>query len=434
MKYVSIVFIILLFSCTVAERSPGARANVIIHELNEKEILKGDKVIAIVGARLIDGNGGNPIENSCVLVRNDKIEFAGKAVDIDIPKDAEIVDLKGSTLLPGLIDAHYHNDFRQDVPILFLSHGITSVRDPGAWMDNYDSVRATGKPIPRLFLTGPHIDMFPPAYPADSYVVGGPEEARLAVHRFAAEGATAVKVYFRLPVDVIKEICKTADLYGIPVTAHLEITNAKDAIRAGVDGIEHITSFGTCLLPLREAEKYRQMVMADYRSRNRGRYAVWNSLNFENNIVADSLIQFLSDRKIFVTATLAVFERQPDQGDSVDVNGFKNMVKFVGLAKKGGVRIVVGSHTWVPYAELGFAYFREMELLHEAGLTNMEIIQAATIENARFLRIDERLGSIEKGKLADLIVVDGDPLTDIKLMRKVKKVMLNGSWVPAANQ
>ena len=150
--------------------------------------------------------------------------------------------------------------------------------------------------------------------------------------------------------------------------------------------------------------------MGDNDARKRGRYEVWNSLHLENNIKADSLIRFLSQRKTFVSPTLAAFEMQPDKGDSIEVNGFKNMVKFVGMAKKGGVSIVVGSHSWVAYAEPGFAYFREMELLHDAGLSNMEMLQAATLENARFFRIDERLGSIEAGKLADMILVEGNPL------------------------
>ena len=169
--------------------------------------------------------------------------------------------------------------------------------------------------------------------------------------------------------------------------------------------------------------------MSSNDARKRGRYEVWNSLNLEKNPLADSLIQFLKEKKTFVSATLAVFEKQADQGDSIEVNGFRNMVKFVGKAKQGGVRMVVGSHSWVPYAELGFAYFREMELLQDAGLSTMEIIHAATLENARFFRIDERLGSLEKGKIADIIVVEGDPLKDIKAMRQVKKVMLNGLWV-----
>lgn len=429
LKNLVILCLIILFSCNDGDKSNDTNSKIIIHELNETEIPKGDKVIALIGGTLIDGKGGDPVQNACVVVRNDKIEFAGKAGDIKIPQDAERIDAKGLTILPGLIDAHYHNDYSQEMPPLFLSRGVTSVRDPGAWMDFYDSVRASGKSIPRLFLTGPHIDMYPPAYPGNSYLVNDPEEGRLAVQLFASQGATAIKVYYRLSVAIIREICTTAHQYGIPVTAHLEITNARDAIEAGLDGIEHITSFGTCLLPLREVEKYKQIVMADNSARNRGRYEAWNSLNLENNVVADSLIQFLSDKKTFVCPTLAVFEKQSDRSDSIEVNGFGNMVKFVGLAKNGGVRIVVGSHTWVPYAEAGFAYFREMELLQDAGLNTMEIIQAATIENARFLRIDERLGSIEEGKIADLILVEGDPLKDIQAMRNVKRVMLNGVWV-----
>jgi len=93
------------------------------------------------------------------------------------------------------------------------------------------------------------------------------------------------------------------------------------------------------------------------------------------------------------------------------------------------VTIVVGSHTFVQYAEFGYAYFRELELLHEAGLAPMEIITAATLANARYFRVDERLGSIEKGKLADLILVKGNPLTDLKVLRNVNRVMINGVWV-----
>lgn len=429
MKYTCSFFFLLtlLFGCQEGPQSTESTAK-IIHELNEREIAAGDRLIALVGATLIDGRGGEPVENARIIVRNNRIESAGDAA-LNIPENAEIVDVKGLTILPGLIDAHYHNGFSTVMPPLFLTRGITSVRDPGAWMDFYDSVRISGKPIPRLFLTGPHIDMYPPAYPDNSYLVKDPEEGRLAVESFADQGATAIKVYFRLSIAIIREICEAAEERGIPVTAHLEIANARDAINAGLDGIEHITSFGTCLLPAREVEKYKQMVTADNSARNQGRYAAWNSINMENNPVVDSLITFLREKKTFVCPTLAVFERQDDRGDSIEVNGFANMLKFVGLANKGGVRMVVGSHTWAPYADRGFAYFREMELFQEAGMTPMEIIQAATLENARFFRIDERLGTIEEGKLADLILVEGDPLADISNLRNVKRVMLNGNWV-----
>jgi len=429
MKSISLIFILILGACTAKHEEAASRSKFIIHEVNENEIAKGDKVIALVGATLVDGNGGSPMQNACIVIRNNMIEAVGTAGKTEIPKDAEILDLSGQTLVPGLIDAHYHNEESLFMAGLYLKNGVTSVRDPGAWIEAYAPLRAVGKPIPRLFLTGPHLDGYPPAYPHDALVVRDPAEGNRAVEKLVNQGATAIKVYYRLPLAIIREVCRTAHLHGLPVTAHLELMDAKDAIEAGLDGIEHITSFGTHLLPLREAEKYRQQVMADNNARKRGRYEVWSGLPLDNNAKVDSLIRFLSVHNTFVSPTLAIFEKQFDQGDSVEVNGFRNMVKFAGQLKKGGVHLVVGSHTWVPYAEHGFAYCREMELLHEAGLSNMEILQAATTENARFLRIDERLGSIEPGKIADIVVVAGNPLEDIRAMRNVTRVMLNGAWV-----
>ena len=96
---------------------------------------------------------------------------------------------------------------------------------------------------------------------------------------------------------------------------------------------------------------------------------------------------------------------------------------------KGGVRLVLGSHSMIPYAEEGWAYQREMELWVESGIPNTRVIMGATIENARYFRIDDRLGSIEKGKIADIVLIKGNPLVDIKAMRDIEKVMLNGVWV-----
>ena len=108
----SVICIIVLISCNTGNNSDNktrdTKSRIIIHELNEKELPKGDKVIAFVGATLIDGNGGEPIQNACVVIRNDKIEFAGKRDGAKIPKEAEILNVQGLTMLPGLIDAHLH--------------------------------------------------------------------------------------------------------------------------------------------------------------------------------------------------------------------------------------------------------------------------------------------------------------------------------------
>lgn len=256
------------------------------------------------------------------------------------------------------------------------------------------------------------------------------EEAGAAVDRFVDEGASGIKVYFRLSLGLIKVVVERAHGRGVPVTSHLEIVDATDAIRAGVDGVEHVTSFGTALLPPREAEKYRQALLADNNARREGRYGLWSAIDVDSPR-ARAVFGLLAERGTFLSPTLAVFERRAGDKDTGDVHvrAFRTMLDFVGRAKRAGARVVVGSHSSVPHAELGWAYQREMELLVEAGLTPMEAIVAATRENARFFRVDDRLGSVESGKLADLLLVEGDPAGDISAMRRVRRVMLNGLWV-----
>jgi imidazolonepropionase-like amidohydrolase len=401
-----------------------------LREVNEVARPAASQVIAISGATLIDGRGGAPVPDAVVVIRGEKIVAAGARKSVVIPKGAEVIEARGLTLLPGLIDSHFHIDDDNTLPALFLSHGVTSLRDPGEWIHSYDIPRQSGVPIPRLFLADPHLDSYNPAYPEDAVVVRDAEEARNAVNRNIERGATSIKVYFRLPLGLIKVVAETAHARGVPVTAHLEIVDASDAIRAGVDGIEHVTSFGTSLLDPREAEVYRQAILKDNNARRDGRYKMWSEIDLASPRVKE-LLDLIVKRETFVSATLAVFEKRAgDKGATeMHVRGFANMLKFIGLAKKAGGRVVVGSHSGVPHAERGWAYQREMELLVESGLTPMDAIVAATTEQARFFRITERLGSIEAGKLADLILVEGDPLQDIRAMRNVNRVMLNGNWI-----
>jgi imidazolonepropionase-like amidohydrolase len=401
-----------------------------IREVNEVARPAAAKTTAIVGATLIDGRGGAPVNDAVVIVRGERIVAAGGRSAVRVPVDAEVMEARALTLLPGLIDAHFHIDGDDALPSLFLSRGVTSARDPGQWIEAYDGARKLGRPLPRLFLAGPHLDTPPPAYPADSFIVRDADETRNAVNRFIDQGASAIKVYFRLPLGLIKVVTTTAHARGVPVTAHLEIVEAADAVRAGVDGIEHVTSLGTALVPLREAEKYRQAVLADNNARRDGRYRMWSEIDLQASRV-QPLLDLLAQRGTFLSPTLAVYERRSgDRGASeLHVRGFEKMLRFVGLAKKAGVRVVVGSHSSVPHAERGWAYQRELELLVEGGLTPSQAIVAATMENARFFRIADRLGSIEAGKLADLLLVEGDLLANISAMRRVRRVMLNGVWV-----
>lgn len=427
MKRLLILLLVLIFLATAIFAQKSVQKT--IKPLNDAELPQGTGTIAIVDVNLIDGNGGQAIPNASVLIKGNKIIAAGSSKSIQIPQGAEIVQGKGMSLLPGLIDSHFHLDGAEDLPSIFLQNGITSIRDPGLWIEVYDQVRKSGKYNPRLFLSGPHLDGSPPAYPNDAYVVRDEAEAVKQVNEVADQGSTVIKVYFRTPPGMIKAITDAAHKRGIPVTGHLEITEAKHAIEAGLDGIEHITSFGLSLTPKREAEKYRQAMLADNNYRKQGRYLSWSGIDL-NSPAADSLTRFLVRKGTFVSPTLAIFEYQPGKGtvDSIKLKGFEKMMKLTSNLHKGGVNIVVGSHSMVPYAEKGWAYQREMELFVESGMSTAAVIHAATMENARFFRIENQLGSIEKGKLADLILVKGNPLEDIKVMRNIEKVMINGFW------
>lgn len=401
-----------------------------IKPVNESELPQSKKIIAIVGVNLIDGRGGKAIQNASVLIRNNIIVEVGTANSIQIPKDAEIIQGNGMSLLPGLIDSHFHLDRTKDLPAMFLQNGVTSLRDPGAWIEAYAEERRSGKQMPRLYLSGPHLDSSPPAYPYDAYVVRDEAEAIRQVNELADEGSTVIKIYFRIPPGMIKAITETAHSRGIPVTAHLEITEAKQAIEAGLDGIEHITSFGLSLTPKRDAEKYRQGMLADNNFRKQGRYNTWAALDLYSPLT-DSLTTFLARKKTFISPTLGAFEYQAEKNktDSIKLRGFESMKKLTLKLQKAGVPLVMGSHSMIAYAEKGWAYQREMEIWAESGIGNSEIIHAATLQNARFFRIDQELGSIEKGKIADLILVKGNPLEDIKAMRNVEGVMINGVFI-----
>jgi imidazolonepropionase-like amidohydrolase len=415
-------------------RSEVARSYSGLSEINPPADPEPGPPTAIVGAQLFDGLGGPAISDAVIVVQGTTIIAAGPRGEVTIPKDAEIVEAEGRSLLPGLIDAHFHHD-RNDpthrMLRLSLSRGVTSLRDPGHPIPAYRAVREATGPLPRCFLADRHLDQEPHAHPDDAEAIYSAEEARLAVDRRIAAGASAIKVYYRLPLDLIEATCEAAHARGVPVTAHLELVDAGQAIEAGLDGIEHVTSFGTALAEPGQASNFREAVERDNEARNDGRYRLWASIELEGNPRVKPLINRMLENGVVLSPTLAVFERREGDRDAEahHVRGFTTMMRFVGMCHEAGVPIVVGSHTWAPHAEEGGAYQRELELLVECGLTPAEALVAATSRNARFLGCADRLGIIEEGRQADLLLVAGDPTEDITAMGEVLGVMLNGRWV-----
>ena len=403
-----------------------------LKEVNPPATPDANQTTALVGARLIDGLGGAPIENAVVILGGNSINAVGGRDKVTIPDEAKRIDLSGLTLLPGLMDSHFHsiNDLKTPVDYL-LAKGVTSFRDPGHPFRFYQAVRQTEHAMPRVFLCGAHLDSYPAIWPQQAILIKDAQHARNTVFDHVDHGASAIKIYFRLPLEFHAPVCEAALQRGVPVTAHLELVDAADSIRAGVRGIEHVTSFGTSLAEPKEATRFKKQIRFDPTARKKLRHELWATIDLERSPRVQPLIDLIVEKNVFVSPTLAIFEKRLGEkgGTESEVRGFKNMLQFVGLCHKAGAKVVVGSHTSAPFAKSGEAYQRELELLVDAGMSPMEVIGSATIHNAFFFGAEDRLGSIEPGKVADLLVVDGDPSENIEAMKQVRYVMLNGEWI-----
>jgi imidazolonepropionase-like amidohydrolase len=394
--------------------------------------------VVLDNIRIIDGSGAAPIENGRIVIEHGRIAGVGRAAEIGIPAGADTLDLAGRTVIPGLIDLHFHIENDPKLALRQLSHGITAFRDPGQWDEKFEGLRrmiaADGIPGPRIFTTGPHIDGENPAYPADSVVARDVEEARRHAELLVERGASALKIYFRVPFASAKAVIEVCNAHRIPCTAHLEILDARELIAAGLHGIEHVTSFGISLLPRIEAEAYRQAVLKSNDARRDGRYRLFARAELDGP-QAQALYAVLRARRPFLDATLAVFERQ-EKGTDVKtpefVSGFAKMKQFTRRAASEGARVVMGGHTAVPFAARGEAPWRELELLVESGFSPLEAITAATTTAAAFLYRSDELGSLRAGFNADLVVLRGQPDRDISAIRSVDRVMVAGRWVDIA--
>jgi imidazolonepropionase-like amidohydrolase len=399
-----------------------------------------ERVLVLEGVRIIDGTGRPPIERGTIIIKGDRIQDAGPADAVSVPHDAERIDVAGRTVIPGLIDLHFHIEDDPKLALRQLSHGVTSFRDPGQWNDKFVELRrmiaADDLPGPRIFTAGPHIDGEHPAYPADSVVARDPEEARREAEINVREGASALKIYFRLPFASAQAVIAVCNAHHIPCTAHLEILDARELIDAGLQGIEHITSFGTSIVSRRTAQAYRQAVLADNNARRFGRYNLFAGADLDGP-EARALYDALKARRPWVDPTLAVFERragQPVEGATREqvptmVEGFAKMKALTRRVALAGARIVMGGHSTVPYAARGEAPWRELELLVESGFTPLEAITAGTSAGAGFLYRADDLGAIRPSFRADLVVLRDNPERNIGAVRTVERVMVGGRWV-----
>ena len=402
-----------------------------------------ERWLAIEGGTVFDGTGAIH-EEATVLIRGDRIETIGPVGQVDIPAGAERLDATGKFLTPGFVDLHFHyspsesgtidgsgTDASPELPLLFLANGVTTLREMGLWIEDNElwlaDIRARGLPTPHLLYSGPILDGTNTAYPSISRVLLDEMDARRVTNELIDQGATSLKVYFRLPLNLIRAVVEEADRRNVPVFAHLEIVDARDAIRVGIDGIEHTRSVGPSLVSPKEGEAYRQGVLLEsmHRAPNVGSGPLWAGLD-PSGARADALIELMLERQVALGATLAVSEPAFDEeGVEEQWAGMRNMATFTVRYAQAGGPVTMGSHGVVANAPAGLAYQRELEAHVEAGMTPSEVLQAATRVGAEALRLGDR-GTLTHGKLADLVLFDADPLEDISNTRRVHAVVLSG--------
>ncbi len=400
-----------------------------------------ERWLAVEGGTVFDGTGA-VLEDATVLVRGDRVEWVGPAASAKIPAGAERLDATGGLVTPGLVDLHFHyspgswasidgsgEDASPELPLQFLANGVTTQREMGIWIEDNEawlaSVRAAGLPTPRFLYSGPILDGKDPAYPTLSRVVLDELEARVAANELIDAGATSLKVYFRLSLAMVKGIIEEADKRNVPVHGHLEIVDPRDAIRLGLDGIEHTRSVGRALVGPKRAEEFRQAVIRESAHRGPGGLELWASLD-PRGPRAEALIELMLEREVNLTATLAVFEPpMAAQGEDVRWAAVRNMAAFTLKYAEAGGQVSMGSHGVVANAPPGLAFQREMESHVEARMSPVDVLVSATRMGAEALRLPDR-GVLAHGKLADIVVFEGNPLQNIEDARNVRAVVLGG--------
>ncbi|MGQ0642041.1 MAG: amidohydrolase family protein [Gemmatimonadaceae bacterium] len=416
-------------------------------------------VVALEHVRLVDGTGTPAKDHQTVIIEGELIKAVGPTGQVTIPAGAQVIDLSGHTVFPGIIGLHDHMYYSSaagggmkimlySYPRLFLSAGVTTIRTAGS-VDSYRELNLKkaiddGSAIgPELVVTGPYLQG-PVDGPGGMHALSGPEDARRVVRYWADEGVTWFKAYTTISRAELGAAIDEAHKRGVKVTAHLCSVGFREAVALGIDNLEHGLLTNSEYNSAKELDKCPS-----------GNSAVYAALDI-NSPDVQRTFQEMVKKNVAMTSTLAVYEtgspsRVPvDQrvldalfpgakegvaryyeagktaNDSLQRHNFKKAMEFERAFVKAGGLLAAGADPCCASAIAGYADQRNFELLVEAGFTPEQAVQIMTLNGAKVLGKSDRLGSIVAGKQADLVVVRGDITRQPVDIRNVVTVFRKG--------
>jgi imidazolonepropionase-like amidohydrolase len=436
-------------------------------------VVENAPVIALVHARVIDGTGSAPLEDQTVVINAGRIVALGPTPSISVPAGARAIDLRGKTIVPGLVMMHEHmyttspsiramleHKYGLEAeniayPLMYLAAGVTTARTAGSIDGEADltlkhAIDTGQRPGPDMDATAPYLEGKPAAGAVSFWQMrqlSGAEDAKQSVDNWAARGMTSFKAYMNITPAELKAAIDEVHAKGLKITGHLCSVGFTEAADMGIDNFEHGLAVDTEFDPSKPAGA----CPADA-----GETYFENTLDVKSAPV-QALIQHLVAKHVAVTSTLAVFEDFSGHTLPLDemrereerAMGWEAWLHYRLLRKivtkhpltrtltkemeferdfvaAGGLLLAGCDPTGDGGTLAGYGDQREIELLVEAGFTPAEAIHIATQNGAEYLGRAAVIGSVAIGKQADLVVIDGDPAKNISDIRKVEVVYRNG--------
>ena len=394
--------------------------------------LSSDKpsgTVAFTNAQIVTMKDDQVIKNGTVVVRNNRIEAVGSSDAVDVPSNAKIIDVNGKTVMPGIIDVHAHiGSFREGLSpqqqweyYANLGYGVTTAHDPSANTEmvfsHSEAVKAGNMVGPRIFSTGRIL------YGAEGEIkakINSYEDAKSAIERTKAFGAFSVKSYNQPRRNQRQQVIKAARELEVMVMPEggSTFTHNMSMIMDGHTGIEHNIPIYPVYKDVKELWSnsntgYTPTLVVNYGSVSGEYYWYQNTKVWEKerllNFTPRSIVDARSRHRKMIP------QEEYENGHILSAATAKNLLRK-------GVNVNLGAHGQLQ----GLGAHWELWMMKQGGMTNLEALKVATINGANYLGMEHALGSIEEGKLADLIVIDGNPLEDIRSTENVEYTMING--------